>query len=223
MWCDYPLKTKRKKTESMLERQQLSCACPSVQTQVPTHKIHVLGHQRGQDPGQARRGKQGWQCLLPYLLHRPPASPTRDSQEAGSRPSPLSVQLLPTGDLIQSSQFSSTLALQGHCAVWSVDDCFTNSLPAWAEKNSILWTQVLNGLERPDGRWGGWEAVDGSVPGTAPSPEGRVAGPSLKTDSPITISTCAPTSPPLPGIFNCWCSYTQMKYLATVIKWRVHF
>lgn len=64
------------------------------QTRVPTHKTHVPAQQEGQDLSQAWRGKQ--------LLQPSPLIWFTDSrrrrQDAGQPP------LLPTGDLIESSQ-----------------------------------------------------------------------------------------------------------------------
>lgn len=88
------------------------------------------------------------------------------------------------------------------------------TLPVLEENDCVLWTEELNRQKRLRW-WGRQEEVDRSVLETAPNQAMREAGPHWQL---ISQLKCQSVYPSFSLDHNCWCSYTEMKYLATVIK-----
>lgn len=189
---------------------------PPFQTRLPTQKTHVPVQNQGQRQGL--RGKQRLsQASFPYLVCILPAPCWFTAWR--SRPSMLSFPA-PTSwgsDTSVVLKILSSSPAEISCYLICTRLLYKlvfHTLPVLVENDCVLWTEVLNRQKRLRW-WGRQEEVDRSVLETAPNQEVREAGPRWQL---ISRLKCQSVYPSFSLDHNCWCSYTEMKYLATVIK-----
>lgn len=186
---------------------------PSIPNTLPTQKTHVPVQNQGQRQGL--RGKQRLsQPSFPYLVCILPApcwfTALRSWPSVLSFPAPTSWGS-DTSVVLSSSPAEISCYLICTRLLYKL---VFQTLPVLVENDCVLWTEVLNRQKRLRW-WGRQEEVDRSVLETAPNQAVREAGPRWQL---ISRLKCQSVYPRFSLDHNRWCSYTEMKYLATVIK-----